>query len=70
VAAADVFQKAVELEPGHAGAHLALAGIHAREQPPSLTLARWHYARALESGASRDVGLEQRIETERPPARF
>jgi predicted Zn-dependent protease len=58
-AARNVLTKAVSMDPSCSGAHLALAGLLARRQPPDLALARWHYGRALQTGARRDATVER-----------
>ena len=37
----------------------SLAFIYATQKPPSTALARWHYKKALSSGAPKNVELEK-----------
>jgi tetratricopeptide (TPR) repeat protein len=59
VPAENALRRAVELEPNYAQAHENLAVSYATGKPPALALARWHYQRALDSGASPSPGLEK-----------
>lgn len=56
-------RKAVQLQPGYAGAHYNLAVVYATEQPPAPELARWHYQKAIAAGHPRNADLEKRFET-------
>jgi Flp pilus assembly protein TadD len=51
-------RRAIELKPEYADAHFNLAVIYARERTPRLELARYHYQKAIELGASHDPQLE------------
>jgi Flp pilus assembly protein TadD len=53
------FRKALELDPVYADAHFNLAWVYANEKPPFLSLARWHYQKALDLGHKRNSGLEK-----------
>ncbi len=55
-------RKAVELQPGYAGAHYNLAVVYATEQPPATALARWHYEKAIAAGYPRNPDLEKRFD--------
>lgn len=61
--AENALRKAVELEPNYAQAHENLAVVYATGKPPALALARWHYQRALDSGAPPSPGLEKLLAT-------
>lgn len=56
------FRKALQADPGFADAHANLATIYIAQQPPSLSLARWHYQRAVAAGAPRNPDLEKKLE--------
>jgi Flp pilus assembly protein TadD len=51
-------RRALELKPGYADAHMNLALLYARQSPPRVELARWHYRRAVALGAAPDPALE------------
>ncbi|MBU6399926.1 MAG: hypothetical protein KGS61_06385 [Verrucomicrobia bacterium] len=53
------FRKAVQLFPDYTEAHMNLARIYALHQPPLRALARFHYQKALDTGAAKDPGLEK-----------
>ncbi len=56
------FQRAIDLKPDYAQAHLNLAMMYATERPPSKEPARQHYQKAIDCGASPDASLEQLIQ--------
>ena len=51
-------RKAVEIDPGYSDAHFNLAVFYLESRPPFIELARRHYFRAMELGASRDPEIE------------
>lgn len=53
------FRKAIQVYPEYAEAHMNLARVYALHLPPLRELARWHYQKALDAGASKDSGLEK-----------
>jgi len=57
-AAETAFRKALQAEPDYSDAHFNLAFVYAKETPPSLELARWHYKRALDLGHGKSPMLE------------
>jgi len=57
------FRQAIQLEPGYGDAHLNLAVVYVRQQPPWVELARWHYQKALAAGHPHDAELEKMFET-------
>lgn len=58
----DELRRAVELNPKFADAHYNLALLYIERLPPAIELARRHYQKALELGASPDGRLAKRIE--------
>lgn len=58
-------RRAVQLAPGYSDAHNNLAMLYQQAKPPYLELARWHYEKALSTGAERDLGFEKLLA---PPA--
>jgi len=60
--AEEMLQKAVEIKPDYADAHFNLAIIYATQKPPSKELARRHYQKATQLGASPDASLERMIQ--------
>lgn len=60
-AAETEIRRAIELNPKYMDAHFNLAVLYARAKTPRLELARYHYQKALELGASRDPQLEELI---------
>jgi len=60
-AAESAFRKALQLDPGFPEAHNNLALVYATKRPPSLELARWHYAKALEFGQPKNLALEKML---------
>jgi len=61
-AAETAFRKALQADPDYPDAHFNLAFVYAKETPPSLELARWHYKRALDLGHGKSPDLEQLLE--------
>ncbi len=59
--AEDELQKTVELEPNFADAHYNLALAYLRHTPPAIELARRHYQKARDLGASPDPKIEQQL---------
>ncbi|MBX9742957.1 MAG: tetratricopeptide repeat protein [Chthoniobacterales bacterium] len=53
--------KAIELDPTYADAHFNLAVYYLRRSPPALEIARRHYQRAIELGATRDPKIDEAI---------
>ena len=51
-------RRAIELNPQYADAHFNLAVIYAKQRSPKLELARYHYKKALDLGATPDPELE------------
>ncbi|MHB8521553.1 MAG: tetratricopeptide repeat protein [Limisphaerales bacterium] len=62
------FRKAIQLYPEYAEAHMNLARVYAFHLPPLRELARWHYQKALDAGASKDSGLEKFFDEKPAPA--
>jgi tetratricopeptide (TPR) repeat protein len=58
VPAETALRRAVQLAPEYAAAHNNLAVIYARQQPPLLQLARWHYQKARAAGQPPNPDLE------------
>ena len=54
-------RKAVELEPNYADAHFNLAWVYAKEEPPSLAMARFHYQKALDLQHDPDAALDKKL---------
>jgi hypothetical protein len=59
-------RKAIQLEPRYGDAHINLAVIYATQKPPLLELARWHYQRALDTGAKPNPDLQKLLEPKSP----
>jgi len=57
-AAEHEIRRALELNPEYADAHFNLAVMYSRQKTPRLELARYHYQKATDLGASRDEQLE------------
>ena len=55
-------KRAIELRPEYSDAHFNLAVLYATTQPPSLQLAKEHYAKATALGAAPDALLERLIQ--------
>ena len=53
--------KAIQLDPDYQDAHFNLALIYIDREVPSLKLARQHYEKAVELGATPDQELEKRL---------
>ena len=62
VPAEAALRKAIQLQPGYAGAHYNLAVVYATQQPPATELARFHYQKALAAGYPPNSDLEKRLE--------
>lgn len=62
VPAEAALRKAIQLQPGYAGAHYNLAVVYATQQPPATELARFHYQKALAAGYPPNPDLEKRFE--------
>jgi tetratricopeptide (TPR) repeat protein len=62
VPAEAALRKAIQLQPGYAGAHYNLAVVYATQQPPATELARFHYQKALAAGYPPNPELEKRLE--------
>jgi tetratricopeptide (TPR) repeat protein len=62
VPAEAALRKAIQLQPGYAGAHYNLAVVYATQHPPATELARFHYQKALAAGHPRNADLEKRLE--------
>ena len=58
VPAETALRRAVQFAPEYAAAHNNLAVIYARQQPPLLQLARWHYQKARAAGQPPNPDLE------------
>jgi Flp pilus assembly protein TadD len=58
-------RRALELQPDYAEANFNLALAYLQRTPPSVELARRHYARALELGAERDPLIEKSLAEEK-----
>lgn len=67
VPAETALRRAIVLQPNHAGAHNNLAVIYARQQPPALELARWHYAKARAAGHPPNEELEKKLNEKPAP---
>jgi tetratricopeptide (TPR) repeat protein len=52
-------RKALEIDPLYADAHYNLSLVYAKEQPPSMALAKWHYQRAVSLGHAKNSDLEK-----------
>jgi tetratricopeptide (TPR) repeat protein len=57
-------RSAIKAKPDYAEAHFNLAVIYATAKPPSIALAKRHYEKALELGASPDKRLASLINGE------
>ncbi|HEY5704483.1 MAG TPA: tetratricopeptide repeat protein [Terrimicrobiaceae bacterium] len=55
-------KRAIDLKPQYSDAHFNLAVLYATTQPPSLQLAKEHYAKATALGAAPDASLERLIQ--------
>ena len=65
-AAEGEIRRALELNPQYADAHFNLAAIYARQKTPNLSLARYHYQKALDLGASPDPQMETLLKAPPP----
>ena len=66
VPAEAALRKAIQLQPGYAGAHYNLAIIYMTQKPPALELARWHYQRAIAAGQPHNSDLEKKFASSAP----
>jgi Flp pilus assembly protein TadD/chromosome segregation ATPase len=55
-------KRAIELKPEYSDAHFNLAVLYVTTEPPSLQLAKEHYAKATALGAAPDASLERLIQ--------
>ncbi len=55
-------RRAIQLKPGWGDAHYLLAVIYATQQPNFMSLAQYHYRRAIAGGAPRNPDLERILE--------
>lgn len=60
--AEEELRKAIELQPNYTEAHFNLAVFYLQRTPPAVELARRHYQKALDLGASPDAQLEKSLE--------
>jgi hypothetical protein len=58
-AAEAALRKALQLDPRYASAHLNLAIVYATQNPPYLSLARYHYQKAIALNHARNPELEK-----------
>lgn len=68
-AAEQELRKAVELNPQYADAHFNLAVLYAGQRTPRLELARYHYQKALDLGATPDAALDKVLRPTPAPTR-
>jgi tetratricopeptide (TPR) repeat protein len=61
-AAETAFRKAIILNPNYAAAQNNLAVFYLTQKPPSLELARWHYAKAIAAGFPHNPEMEKMLE--------
>ena len=54
-------QRAIELKPDYANAHFNLALMYLDRKPPSVELAKRHYAKAVALGAEKDEVVEEKL---------
>jgi len=66
VPAEAALRKAIQLQPGYAGAHYNLAIIYMSQKPPALELARWHYQKAIAAGQPHNSELEKKFASAAP----
>ena len=66
IEAGAAFRKAIQLDPGYAGAHHNLAVFYVTQKPPWTELARWHYKKALAAGFPRNPDLEKMLDLKEP----
>lgn len=60
-AAEEELRRAIELDPKFADAHYNLAVLYMERVPPSIELARRHYAESLKHGAPPDADLAKKL---------
>ena len=53
------FRRALILDPTYPAAHRNLSLLYAKQEPPALALARWHYQKYLENNQPPDATLEK-----------
>jgi len=61
-AAEKAFRKAIQIDPNYGDAHNNMAVFYLTQSPPSVSLARWHYQRALDTGFPHNLELEKMLE--------
>ncbi len=59
-------RRAVEIDPSARDSHYNLAVIYLQRKPPAIELARRHYFRAVELGASPDPAIEKTLRENAP----
>jgi tetratricopeptide (TPR) repeat protein len=57
--AENALRRAIQIAPDFAAAHNNLAVVYITQDPPSPSLARWHYQKAIENGQPRNPDLEK-----------
>lgn len=55
-------RRAIQIKPGWGEAHYLLAVIYATQEPNFMSLAQYHYRRAIIGGAARNLDLEKILE--------
>jgi len=60
-------QDALTIDPNYAEAHFNLAVVYATQTPPSLEMARKHYASALQLGTEPDRALDRLLQQQVQP---
>ncbi len=61
-------RRAIQIKPGWGEAHYLLAVIYATQEPNFMSLAQYHYRRAIIGGAPRNLDLEKILERGAAPA--
>ena len=64
-AAEKALRTAVKLDDRYAQAHYNLAVVYAMEKPPTMSMARLHYKKALDNGYQRNAEFEKLIEAKK-----